>query len=216
LKNPQNTTKPGGRQPWDWRDEGKNFHKAHGYTPYTMMWNKTLEAEMMDEDLPREIRVLSAVRRYAWGNFSDWAVTHKPRKKETDPAPKPLTQEMLADILGIGTSQMSKIIGFLKQQSYLRENHPHMFPEERVSTLESDELSRRQVPAPGNIHSPYLRFEQDFFAKNPQLAKSLSELEERRKQYQDAARNATLELRKIKLKALAAWRDQNRETDEAA
>jgi len=211
--------KPTARQPWDWREEGKQFHKAHGYTPYVMFWVKTLEAEMRDESLPNELRVLAAIRRYAWGNFSDFAVTEKPKRKESDPTPRPLTQLQLSDIVGIQPSHLSENIQFLKSQGYLRENHRFLFPEELESPFESAKDSngnRSQIPTPSNFDSPYLRFEQEYLEKNPPFKRTLSEIEQRRKQYQEAARIATIEMRKMKLKVLAAWREKQRQSKEPA
>ena len=151
--------KPTARAPWDYREEAKAFHRATGHLPYTMYWNATLEAQMMDESLSNEIRVLFAIQRYSWGNFSDFAVTAKPQRKPGEPKPRPMTQEALGEILGIQKSHMSEYVKFLKAQGYLRSEHLYLFPEKRLNPMESSNVSRRQVPGPSNLDSPYLRFE---------------------------------------------------------
>ena len=205
--------KPKARAPWDYREEAKAYHKSTGYLPYTMYWNATLEAQMMDEGFWDESRVLFAAQYFAWGNFSDFAVTCKPQRKPGEPKPKPLTQEALGELIGIKSPHMSKHINFLKRQGYLKSDHPHIFPEKRVNLLESQGNFRSQVTTPCNFDSPYLRFEKEYFEKHPDLAKTVSELEQQRKQLQEEARKATKELRRVKLQALTAWRALQRKAD---
>lgn len=204
---------PTGRQTWKYKEEAKKYHKSHGYEPYTMIWNQTVEAEMLHKGLPKEMRVLAAVRRYAWGNLSDWAVDAMPAKTATDPKPRPLTQERLGEILAIPKSQMSDACIFLKDQGYLRKNHLYLYPEEKLSPLDST----KDLGVGSNSNdsrSPYLRFEQFLLERKPQIANTLSELDKERKRLQEQARAATKQITQIKRAILCLWRDVEREQKE--
>jgi hypothetical protein len=214
LKTDKPQPVPGGRQPWDYSHAAKAFHRANKHLPYTMYFNVTLEAQMQDKALPYEMRVLFAIQRFSWGNFSDFAVTEKPQRSPSDPKPRPMTQKKLAEILEIQESHISETVKFLKDQRWLNPEHVNLYPEKRVTTLESTNESWSQVPTPRNFHSPFVLFREEYIRKSG-LEKTVSELEARRKQYQEAARKATKELKQIDLKALAAFREASRDKTEA-
>jgi hypothetical protein len=206
MKVPEQAT---ARLPWNHHLEAKAFHKSHKYTPYVMIWVKTLEAEMMNEELPREWRVLAAIRRFSWGNFADIAVTTKPKKKPTDELPRPMTQDRLSEILGIRPSRMTDIVKFLRETGFLRKNHQYLFPEELESPLESTKDTDVEFQTGGVIHSPYLRWEKEYF-KAEGLEPIVDQLVEERKSFQEKAREKTRELHQLKLQALVAYRKSHK------
>lgn len=202
------------RQRWDHTHTAKEFHKRHGYKKYTMMFNQTIEAEMVNKALPKEWRVLLASRRYAWGNLSDYAVDAMPPRKDvpTDPQPRPLTQERLGQMLGLSKSQMSKVSVFLKAEGYWRKDHPYIFPEEEVSLLESE--GKFGVGSySSDSCSPYLRFEQFVLTAKPEIGRIIADLDKERKQHQEEARAATKVINDYKRQILGLYRDIEREKE---
>ena len=81
------------RAKWKYAEAAKAFNARRGYARYTMTPNTALEAEMMDINLRPAWRILAAVRRFSWGNLSDFAVDAMPKIEASDPEPRPLTQQ---------------------------------------------------------------------------------------------------------------------------
>src|SRR5207249_8815005 len=98
---------------WKYADKATEFHRSHGYARYAMDFLATLEAEMHDAELSKEHRVLAAIKRFAWGNFSDFAVTSLPRMAADDPEPRPLTQSDLAHMLKMSAASVSEACALL-------------------------------------------------------------------------------------------------------
>jgi len=210
----RNVLKPTQKPPaqkWQYTKDAQEFHKKHGRKSYTMTWNVTVEAEMMDKSLPKEARVLAAIRRYSWGNLSDFAVDAMPQKKPLDPKPESLSQQRLGDILGLRPASMSEAVTFLKERGYLRKDHPFLFPEDSVSLLDASE----SLPLDSNStksDSPYLRYEREYLEKNPEARTNLTKLDKKRKRFQDAAKAATSRINKIKRVILFEWKENERKT----
>lgn len=198
-------------QKWQYTKDAQEFHKKHGRKSYTMTWNVTVEAEMMDKSLPKEARVLAAIRRYSWGNLSDFAVDAMPQKKPTDQKPESLSQQRLGEILGLRPASMSESIVFLKERGYLRKDHPFLLPEDLVSLLDS-EKNLGVGSHSTNSDSPYLRFEKSYLESNNEARTTLTKLDHKRKRFQDAARAASTRINKIKRVILNAWKDEERKT----
>lgn len=208
MKTPtQNGT---GRQSWLYKEEAKAFHAKRGFKPFTMVPNETLEVEMMNAAIAKEFRVLTAIRRFSWGNLCEYAVDAMPPKKPGDPKPRPLTQDQLGERLAISRSSMSEACRLLKEQGFVRADHPYLVPEEKISPLDSVE-NPESNPDSTVISSPYLRFEKLFFSRRVELKQSLTAIEAERKRVQSRNRELTKEVRKIKLAAFNAWRDFERE-----
>lgn len=201
------TQTPGG-----WKKAAADFHRRHGKKLFTMTWNSTIEAEMQDKGLAKETRLLAAIRRYSWGNLSDYAVDGLPPKRATDPKPKPLTQIQLGEMLGLRPASVSEGISYLKERGYLRQDHQFLYPEDDVNLLES-EKNRQSNSNCTNSTSPYLRFEQEFFENQPPLKKRLTDLDQERKKKMEEAKNATSEIHKIKMLALVEWKRLERSGD---
>lgn len=176
-----------------------------------MTWNVTLEALMMDRHLPKEIRILMAVQRYAWGNLSDYAVDAMPQKKPTDPKPESLSQQRLGDILGLKAASMSEGVVFLKERGHLRKDHPFLFPEDSVNLLESPEILESSSNCT-NSSSPYFRFEQSYFDRNPEARTTITNLDAERKKFQEEAKARTKAINSVKRVILAAWQEEQRKT----
>jgi len=203
-----------GRQTWKYKEVAKKYHEKHEYKPYTMIWNSALEAEMFDGSLSKEVRVLAAIRRYSWGNLSDWAVDAMPKIEDLDQRPQPMTQQKIGEVLGLVPSLMSHACIFLRDQGYLKKDHIYLYPEVNLTPLDSTKQSWSQIRTPDNIHSPYVRFRQAVLSKNEVIGKTVSEIEHNRNLFQGMAREATIKLRKIDRCILGFFRDFEREEKE--
>lgn len=213
MKTTQNKPQPGERKPWNLRNLAREYHARKNYAPYTMVWNQTLKADMMDKALAKETRVLVCIRHYAWGNFSDWAVEGPPSTEAGALKPRPMTQERIAEILGIPVSLVSKACRFLKEQGFLKADHLFLYPEDSINPSESTEVLESDSNS-GNSHSPYLRFEASYLAAKKELAESIAKVEAERNSFQDNARDKTKQLRQLKREILSAWRDSERQQAE--
>jgi hypothetical protein len=120
------------RTKWKYTEKAKEFHAAHAYSPYMMMWIPVVEAEMRDSNLPKQNRVLAAIRRYSWGHFSIYAMDRMPQVDPGDPEPQPLTQEGLARILKLSPSLVSEAVALLKKQGYLRADSSFLYPDDKI------------------------------------------------------------------------------------
>jgi hypothetical protein len=194
------------------REISKEFRARHGYKPFTAMPNETLESEMMDSSLPKEARTLTGIRRFSWGNLSDWAVDAPPKVIQGDKDPQPITQEQLAKILGISKSSTNEACLFLKEQGYLKIDHPYLFPEEKLMSLESTKHNRVDPNSPDS-HSPFLRFRETYLSEHPETLSTISQLDIQRNKFYEEARNLSKEIRKIDRIVLGAWRDYQRKTE---
>lgn len=204
--------KPDNAKPWGHKTEFAAFHKRHGRKWFTPTWNTTVEADMRDKSLPKEARVLMAIRRYSWGNLSDFAVDCMPPKKVTDQKQQALSQERLGEMLGLRPASMSEACTFLKDRGYLRKNHLFLYPEDEVTVLDSANNLESDSNST-NFDSPFVRFERDFLEHRPELRTTLSSLDAERKRLQEDAKKKTLEINKIKRLVLSAWRDTERDGD---
>lgn len=197
---------PTDRKPWSLGSIAREFHRRKNYAPYTMVWKKTLEGDMMDATLPKEMRVLIAIRHHAWGNFSDWAVEGPPSKENPEAKPRPVTQDWLANLLNLTKSQISKACTFLKAQELLRKDHQFLFPEDHIKPLESSEHFGVSSDS-GNCSSLFLRYRETYLAENKELSKTIAQLEADRNKFQDEAREKSKALRKAQMPILSAWRE---------
>ena len=164
---------------------------------------------MMDESLDIDHRVLIALRRYAWGNLSDFAVDALPAQRANDSVPRPITQEWLARKLNVSESTISKSVAFWKERGYLREKHPFLFPEDSVNSLDSPEDLESDSDS-SKYRSLYLRLESAYLSKDLELAQSITQLANDRKDLQDRAKKDTDQIRKLKAVILAYFRDYKR------
>lgn len=199
------------RQEWRHTKEAQAFHRKHGHKAYTMTWNDTVEAEMMDEALPKEARVLAAIRRYSWGMLSDFAVDAMPQKKPTDPKPETLSQLRLGKILGLNKSSMNEACIYLKDRGYLRKDHPFLFPEDHVSLLDSTE-GLGVDPNSTESRSPYLRFEKVYLGEHPEARTTITNLRDERKKFQVEAKLRTDAINELKRVILNAFKEEQRKT----
>lgn len=95
-----------------------------------------LEAEMIDTTKTSQERVLIAIRRLAWGNQSDYAVMRPLQATGKDSEPKPVNQEMLAEILSLAPSTISKACSLFRKSGYLNPTHPFLMPERSPRRLQ--------------------------------------------------------------------------------
>lgn len=155
-----------GRSTWRYKETAKEFHARHNYAPYTMVPNTALESEMADTTLPNRDRVLAAIRRYSWGNLSDYAVDVMPRVDPNDPEPRPLTYSDFVRILKMPVSSVFDVCSVLKEQKYLRSDTPYLYPDDKSqpslftsrSGPPSDEKTLESNSDSTESPSPYLRF----------------------------------------------------------
>jgi hypothetical protein len=115
---------------WKYADIAKEFHRRHGHARYAMDFISALEAEMRDTELSKEHRVLAAIKRYAWGNLSDVAVTCMQKVAPEDPEPRPLTQADFARILHMSAATVSEACTSLRDRFYLRPSIRELYPED--------------------------------------------------------------------------------------
>lgn len=203
------TTNGNGSKIWSRSELGKVFHKAHSYRGYTMTFNAALEGEMRDASLSKEARVLSAVRRLAWGNFSDWATVGEPivENKPRDP----ITQEWLASSLGMSKTSVNEAVRFLTQQGYFRE-HVYLFPEEIVKPKESDTPDEDEDKGPDfkNFRDSYLQSDADEAAR-------LSQWKQERDRAREEAKDKTQKIQEIERKILcffSKWKKEQKAKQE--
>ena len=172
------------------------FRKRRGWKRYMMTPNETLEKEMLDPVLPAEIRVLYAIRRYAWGNLSDYAVAEVWLKAESRPFP--LTQKAIGEKIAMAGSSINDAIQLLKKAGYLKSDHPFLYPLDKVfnstDDVESDTCDTRNSSVP-NIDSPFIRFRSFLAVKGVQQAIIVDQLAEKRKQFQEEAAKLSAEIK---------------------
>jgi len=201
-------SKPTDRKPWGLQTIAREYHSKKNYAGYTMVWHKTIEADIKDPSIPLQVRLLIAIRHYAWGNFSDWAVDRTPTKEAPDPGTpaKPLKQEKLAEILSTSESQVSKACSYWKQKGQLRKDHQFLFPEDSINPLDSSNDSGVSFYS-GKLSSLYLRFEKTYLSENKDLRESITVIEADRKEIKQKLKGKSQELKKAKLPILCAFRD---------
>lgn len=209
----ERTNVNGRRQPWQYKKDALQYHRSIGYPAYTMVFNAALEAEMKDARMPKESRVLAAIKRFSWGRYCDYAVDALPPKELGDPKPRPLTQETIGEIIGLSTSTISEACIFLKQAGYLRKSHAFLFPEKLLNPLESSEDFGGD-PDSTDSHSPYLRFKSSYLSENKQLNTIIAKLSEERNKLKTAAREISAELRRHDNDIRDAFRDWQRQQSE--
>ena len=198
------------------REKAKEFHARHGYKPYTMMQNRTMEAEMMDGSRAAEDRILTAIRRMSWGNLADWAMTGPPKLDASEQEPKPVTQEQLARTLKLSTGEVSKSCKALKQKGYMNGKCEFLCPVILLSHLESTDDPEKfpeWKPTPINL------FRESLFLERPDLGKSMAEIESGFKSLNEEYKPRYQVLRdakkKIDMIVLGAWRDHQRKQGES-
>lgn len=187
---------------WPYTKLAQAFHKENGRNPYTMVPNRTLEVEMVDEKLSKETRVLACIRRYAWGNLSKFAVNAMPQINPNDPRPKPITQDDIGRILGFSKSTVSDACKRLRAQKWISKNRDLLFPENRITPLGSTTNVTASSGGP-NYDSPSIRFNANYLTEHPEDAQILAQGRELIKQGKAMARQ-------IELKILSAYRDFER------
>jgi hypothetical protein len=168
------------------------FRKRRGWKRYMMVPNETLEREMLDPVLPNEIRILYAIRRYSWGNLSDYAVADVWLKDEE--RPRPLTQKQIGEKIGIANSTANDSVSLLKKAGYLKTDHPYLYPLDKCGSLESD-TSPRYDPSEPDSDSLFLRFRSFLAKKGVEQAIIVDQLAEKRKQYQEQAAKISAEMK---------------------
>lgn len=201
------------RRPWNLQTIAREYHRRKNYASYTMVWHKTIEADIKDPDLTLHVRLLIAIRHYAWGNFSDWAVEGPPSKEPGTAPPKPMKNKKLAEILNTSESQISKACSYWKQRGQLRKDHQFLFPEDCISPSDSVNDSGVSFYS-GKLDSPYLRFEESYLTENKQLRESITGIEAERKTFKAKLRESSQKLNKAKLPILSAWRDYLKQQEE--
>jgi hypothetical protein len=184
---------------WKYKKEFSAFHKKHGGKFFTPTWNDSLEKEMQDETLEPEWRAWSGIRRFSWGNLSDWAVDGMPAQDPKDPKPRPMTQEKLGSILGLSPATMSRACSFLRDGGYLKKDHLYLCPQDSVP-LESTETQQcdfnsRQLPF------AFSSYKKDLLLRETETAKRLAEFEAARKSAADEIRKVNYDI----LKRYRAW-----------
>lgn len=201
------------RKPWKLRKLAKEYHARKDYAPYTMVWHRTIEKDIMNPSLPLEMRVLIAIRHLTWGNFSEWATEEPPAEDPGTPKPKPVTQEFLARLLQKTPGQISVCCTYLKDEGSLRKNHIYLVPEDHINPSES--VNNSGVSSDSrNSSSSFLRYRKSVLEENKELAESIAKLAAERNDFQEKAKERTIELRKHDRFILAKWRDHLREHPE--
>jgi len=127
------------RKPWDYKQQAKDFHAAHGYNPYLMDWMTTVELEIRDHRLPPLQNVWAAVRYTSTGRLSDRCVDNFPAIKPGEDAPKPLTQADLARMTGRSTSTVSEALQTLRDMGLLLPKSDAVYINDRRQRTLSEE-----------------------------------------------------------------------------
>lgn len=200
------------------REKAKEFRARHGYKPYTMVQNRTFEAEMMDTARTAQDRILIAIRRMSWGNLADWAMSGPPKLDASEPEPKPITQEQLAVRLKISVGEVSKSCKALKQKGYMDRKCEFLSPVIFLSRLEST-LESEKFPEWKLTPKPLALFRDSLFSERPELGKSMAHIDAGFKQLDEEYDPRYEELRaakrKIDIIVLGAWRDFQRTQGES-
>lgn len=186
----------------------KDFRVRRGWRRYVPEPIETLEADMRNEDLPTEWRVLRACIRFSWGHYSDWAVDRFPQVRPTDPKPEAVTQEELGRLIEIPKSTIHDAVQLLRSTGHLR-NHKFLFPEDHVKSTESTNVSAVDPDSP-DFHSPNFRHFQDLVIAKDEQAKIIPQLELERKRYQDQAAEVSKEIAKRRKHVWKLWQDYRR------
>ena len=207
------------------REEAKKFRARHGYKPYTMVPNSTFETEMKSTGMPKEFRVLAAIRRLSWGNLSDFAVDALPPVMPSDPKPQAVTQEGLMQYVGLSKTTIHEAVAILRKKGFLRpdKGSKELWPAEDLSSLES--VNNFGVDSDStNSDSPFIRFSNSLIKERPELLHTLTELEnavkasqekEAVKQYLELCEHHKEEKKKVNRAILGAWRDKQRTQGES-
>lgn len=95
------------------------FHERHGRRAFTPDFNSSLETLMKDPSATAGERVLAWAKRYAWGNYSDFAV---------DEEGKPQGQVDCASQIGIDKRQVNNAVRFWENRGYLRTEGRLIYP----------------------------------------------------------------------------------------
>jgi len=118
-------TRPEGRRrenwPSNWEELARAFHGRMGMAAYTMDFNASLEALMLNPLLTANERVFAWCKRRAWGNFSDYAVNGINGA--------PLWQVDCAHELGLDKRIVNNSIRYWKAAGYVRTDGKLIYPE---------------------------------------------------------------------------------------
>lgn len=212
---------PEPRRTWTYSERAKEFHASRGYSRYTMDFNATLEAEMVDEGLHATHRVLACVKRYAWGNLCDYAVDALPPQGTEDRKPTPLTQVHVAERTKLSEATVSETCAKLRALGYLRDKGALLWPEDQINgplfkqaaPRESRDRRRERLECNSdspNSPSPFLRYQEGYFREHPEVAKQLVYHVEERERYDGLAAIERASIKKIKDQIFGSWRDEER------
>lgn len=140
----------------------QEFHARHGRKAFTPDFNSSLEALMQDRGATVCERVLAWAKRYAWGNYSDFAV---------DDEGRPLGQVDCAEQLRIDKRQVNTAVRVWEARGYLRTEGRLIYPDD------SPQPERRgKVIDPYDFRSPSFRlFLQDWSHEHPDEYRLLEE-----------------------------------------
>jgi len=196
------------------------FHRRHNHARYTMDFVSTLEREMRNTELSKEHRALAAIKRFAWGNLSDFAVTCMPKVGPDDPKPRPVTQAELARLIGMSSATMCEACTSLRERSYVRRGIPDLYPEDQqpgtsfrsasqLSHSESVNLTKESNSNSANGNSPFIRFKLEYLDAHPDVAREISFHQVERVRHDEAARKERDELRRIDREILGLFGMRN-------
>jgi hypothetical protein len=208
------------RVKWKYADKAADFHRRHGYARYTMDFISTLETEMRDPELSKEHRALAAIKRYSWGNLSDFAVSGMPKIGPDDPEPRPLTQAELARGIGMSAATMSEACRVLRERFYVRSGVQDLYPEEQkagtsfrsasqLSPSGSVNLAQESNSNSANGDSPFVRFRLAYLDAHPDVAREIGFHQAERDRHDEAAHKERDELRRMDREILGPFGMRN-------
>jgi hypothetical protein len=212
---------------WKHADRAAEFHRSHGYARYAMDFVATLETEMHDTEVSKEHRVLAAIKRFSWGNFSDFAVTGMPKVAPDDPEPRPITQAELARIIETSAATMSEACTNLRNRSYLRAGVQELYLVDQqagdlfrsATNLGGSQAVNLKLESNSNSSNgdlPFARFCLAYLDSHPDVAGKINYHQVERDRHDEAARKERDALRRIEREILGAFRNEERNRSRSA
>jgi hypothetical protein len=208
---------------WKYDDKAKEFHRRHNHARYAIDFIAALQAEMVDSALSKEHRVLAGIKRFAWGNLSDFAVDCMPRVGPDDPEPRRMNQAALARRLGMSTATVSEACSVLRARRYIRGGIDELWPDDRSEQESGSPPSEAQgytsvgtgaeSDSNSDYDSPFSQFRAGFLQDHPKIAQELNKHRTERDRLLKAAKEQRAASRRIELTILGAYRNAQRHSN---
>jgi len=215
------------RRKWRYSDTGKQYHAAHGHTPYTMGFNSFLEAAMLDERLKPETRMVLGLMRNSWGYFSDEVVNAYPPLGPDDPKPMTPTQAAFGRSIGLKETTTSEVVKKLRSLGYVLEGALGLVDQQESDLVRSARASvptgqaalhgvrshstQQRTSGVDSDSTDYKRAEARYLAENPEDAERLANHVAARERHKAIARAHSDEIDVIRDRIRDYYRDWERE-----